>query len=72
MDGSTLYDALELSFNSFDKASILTINNVGISQSINTKAVSNDVYNTADIDLKFSRLIGAAPAIVNTIVELDT
>ena len=50
MDGSTLYDALELSFNSFDKASILTINNVGISQSINTKAVSNDVYNKADID----------------------
>ena len=43
VDVSTLYDALELQFNSIDKTSILKHNNVDILQSINTKAVSNDV-----------------------------
>ena len=70
VDGSTLYDALELSFNSIDKTSILQLNKVDILQYINNKVVINDVYNKSDIDLKCSSLIGAAPAILNTIVEL--
>ena len=63
MDGSTVYDDLDLSCNSFDKASILRINHGDILASINTKAVSNGVYNKSDIDLKCSSLVGAAPAI---------
>ena len=72
IDGSALYDALELSFNSADKCSILKLNNVDILASINNKAVSNDVYTNDDIDLTFSSLIGSAPAILNTSVELAT
>ena len=72
VDGSTVYDALELSFNSIDKTSILNNYNVDILQSINTKAVSNGVYNQSDIDLKCSSLVGAAPAVLNTSVKLYT
>ena len=72
VDGSTVYDALELSFNSIDKTSILNNYNVDILQSINTKAVSNDVYNKSDIDLTCSSLVGAAPAVLNTSVKLYT
>ena len=72
MDGSTVYDALYLSFNSIDKASIIKINKVDILASINTKAVSNGVYNKSDIDLTCSSLVGSAPAILNTSVELAT
>ena len=61
VDGSTLYDALELSFNDIDKASMLKTSNVDILASINNKAVSNDVYNKAFIDLTCSSLFGAAP-----------
>ena len=45
VDGSTLYDSLELSFDNINKSSILKSNNIDILQSLNTKAVSNDVYN---------------------------
>ena len=72
VDGSILYDALELSFNSIAKTSILNNNNIDIVASINTKAVSSDVYIKADIGLIFSSLIGAAPAVLNTIVEIAT
>ena len=41
-------------------------------QSINIKAASNDVYNKSGIDQQKSSLIGAASAILNTIVELAT
>ena len=40
--------------------------------SISNKAVSNNVYTEADIDLKWSSLVGAAPAVLNTSVELAT
>ena len=66
------YDDLELQFNSIDKTSILKHHNVDILQSINTKAVSNDVQHNSDIDLKCSSLIGAAPAVLNTSVKLYT
>ena len=72
VDGSTLYDALKLAFNSIDKASMLKDNNVDIVQSIHNKAVRNDVYNKSDTDLKFPSLFGAAPAVLNTSVELAT
>ena len=51
VDGSTFCDALELSLNSVDDTSILKNNNVDIVQSINNKAVSNDVYTKSDIDI---------------------
>ena len=47
-------------------------NNVVVLQSINIKAASNDVYNQSDIDQQKSSLIGAASAILNTIVKLAT
>ena len=50
MDGSTFYDALQLSFNAIDKTSILKFNNVDILASVNNKVGSNDVYTKADID----------------------
>ena len=53
MDGSTFYDALDLSFSASDKTRILQIHNVDIVASKNTKAVSNDVYNKGDIDVSF-------------------
>ena len=40
--------------------------------SITNKAVSNDVYTKADVDLTVSSLFGAAPAVLNTVVELAT
>ena len=51
VDGSTLYDSFEVSFNAVDKASILKINNIDILQSMNNKASINDVYNKTDIDI---------------------
>ena len=72
VDGSFLYDAFELSFNNVDKTIILTRNNVDIWQSINKKAVSNNVHHTVDDDLNCSSLIGAAPSVLTTSVELAT
>ena len=51
-DGSTLYDALELSFNTTDKTSILKNNNIDILQPINN-VVSSNVYSQTDIDVGF-------------------
>ena len=70
VDGSILYDVLELTFNSVDNISILKLNTTDILQSINNKAQINDVYNKNEFDLRFSNLIGAAPAVLDTIVEL--
>ena len=67
-----MYDAFEISCNPIDKTSILNLNNVDIMSSINSKAVSNTVYNKADLDLKFPSLIGAAPSVLTTSVELAT
>ena len=72
VDGTTLYDAFELSFNPTDKTSILNLNNVDIMSSINSKAVYNTAYNKADLDLKCPSLIGAAPSVLTTSVELAT
>ena len=70
VDGSTLYDAFELSFNNVDKTSILKNNNVDILTCINNKALSSNVYNKTEVDLRFSSLIGAAPAVLDTSIEL--
>ena len=70
VDGSTLYDAWELTFYIVDKTSILTSNNIDIVQSINNKAAVNDVYNTNEVDLICSSLIGATTAVLYNIVEL--
>ena len=47
-------------------------NNVDILQSINTKVSIDDVYNNNEVDLRFTSLIGAAPDVLNTSVELAT
>ena len=39
---------------------------------MNHNALSNDFYIKSDIVLNFSSLIGAAPAVLNTSVELAT
>ena len=43
VDGTTLYDAFELSFNNVDKTIILNINNVDIVSSLNLKALASNV-----------------------------
>ena len=70
VDGSTLYDALELTFNTVDKTSVLKASSIDTSQPINNKAASNDVYNNHEVDLIFASLIGAAPDVLNTSIEL--
>ena len=44
VDASAVYDALELSFNTVDKTSILKIKNVDILASLNLKASASNVY----------------------------
>ena len=55
VDGTTLYDAFELSFNNVDKTSILNINNVNILEAINNN-VSN-TYSRSEINNILSFLI---------------
>ena len=50
VDGTTLYDSFELSFNPVNKTSILTINNVDILQAINNNDVSVNVYRKSEVD----------------------
>ena len=47
-------------------------NNIDIIQPINNKLAINDVYIKHEVDLIISSLIGAAPAVLDTIVELAT
>ena len=51
VDGSTLYDSLELSFNAVDKSSSLKVSDIDILASLNLKALASDVYNKTDIDI---------------------
>ena len=44
VDGSTLYDSLELSFNTVDKTSRVKGNNTDSLSSLNLKALASDVY----------------------------
>ena len=57
-DGSILYDASELSFNSVDTSSLLNINNIDILRSINNNASMNDVYKKTDIDVRLNLKAG--------------
>ena len=52
VDGSTLYDALELSFNTVDKTSILKVNDINIVSSLNFKDLTSNVYSNQEIDNK--------------------
>ena len=54
VDGSIFHDALELSFNSFDKASTLKLTNIDISQSINNNPVDVNVYSESEIHVGLS------------------
>ena len=60
VDGSTLYDSFEVSFNAVDKASILKINNIDILQSITNKALASNVYTKEEItnnDIMFANTL---------------
>ena len=50
VDGSLLYDALELSFNMIDKTSILKANNVDMLGTLNLKASASNVYTKQEIN----------------------
>ena len=47
--GTTRYDALELSVNTIDKTSILTVTNLDILQSVASKALASTVYTQKEI-----------------------
>ena len=49
MDGSTLYDSLELSLKTVDKTSILKVNNLDIWSSTSSKASASNVYTQQEI-----------------------
>ena len=49
---------------------MLELNHTDILQSINRKAAINDVSNKHEVDLRFSRLLGAAPAVLDISVGL--
>ena len=51
VDGTTVYDAFEVSFNPVDKTSTLATNNVNLLQDINNNAVVVNVYSNSDIDI---------------------
>ena len=44
VNGSALYDALELTLNSIDTTNIMNINNIGILSSVSSKASASNVY----------------------------
>ena len=50
VDGSIVYDSLESSFKTVDKASILKTNNVDILSYLNLKLVASNVYTTQELD----------------------
>ena len=58
VDGSILYDASELSFNSVDTSSMLNINNIDIVRSMNNNASKNDVYKKTEIDIRLNLRAG--------------
>ena len=49
VDGSTLYDSLELSFNTVDKTIILKVINIDILESLNLKASASTVYTKEEL-----------------------
>ena len=49
VDGSTLYDSKELSFNSVDKTSILKIHNLDSLASLTLKALASNAYTKQEI-----------------------
>ena len=50
VDGSTLYDSLELSFNTIDQTSILNITNIDILASLASTIPSSNVYTKREIN----------------------
>ena len=50
VDGSIVYDSLELSFNTVDKVSILKTKNVDSLAYLNLKVVASNVYTTQELD----------------------
>ena len=55
VDGSTVYDASDVTFNTSDKSSIPQTNNIDIIQSVNNKAMTSDVYDKTVVDIGLNR-----------------
>ena len=55
VDGSTVYDASDVTFNTSDKSSIPKTNNIDIIQSVNNKAMTSDVYDKTVVDIGLNR-----------------
>ena len=58
VDGSTLYDSLEFSFNTTDKTSIVKLKSFDILASLNLKASASNVYTNQeinDVDIAFAK-----------------
>ena len=55
VDGSTVYDASDVAFNTSDKSSIPQTNNIDIIQSVNNKAMTSDVYDKTVVDIGLNR-----------------
>ena len=49
MDGSTLYDSFELSFNTVDNTSRLKVTNIDILSSTSSRASASNVYTNQEI-----------------------
>ena len=73
VDGTTLHDSFELSFNTVDKTSILTTNNVNLLQAINNTYVAVNVYSKAEVDtglnLKAGKYNSYTKAEITTFIE---
>ena len=73
VDGTTLHDSFELSFNTVDKTSILTTNNVNLLQAINNTYVAVNVYSKAEVDtglnLKAGKYNSYTRAEITTFIE---
>ena len=58
VDGSSLYDSLEFSFNTTDKTSIVKLNSFDTLASLNLKASASNVYTNQernDVDIAFAK-----------------
>ena len=65
VDGTTLYDSFELSFNPVDKTNILKLNNVNSLQAITTNDVAVNGYSKSEVDT------GLTLKLINQILILE-
>ena len=74
MDGSTLYDSLELSFNIIDQTSILKTNNINVLASVSSNMSASSVYTKQEItyvDIAFANSLNTKADKTNTYLKTD-